>query len=268
MFPSNGAATLAQPGSAEVAEICQLTVAGAGDRPDFVTLVTPRAVAGYVRKADEICRLLKPGCAVLDWGCGSGLISFLLARRGLRVSAVDVALPPWVIAREVGVEPQIAQGRNAPLPFPDESFAGLVGCGVLEHVADQQERLSEVRRVLEPHGLLFVYNYPNAVSWVEWVFERLYRPTPLLDDEGNVHGHERKLRQRDLTALIEGAGFDVITTRVEDVLPLTMRALPARLRRKLLAPRRVWELVDRALLMAPLICQLGPNLTVIARRRG
>lgn len=98
----------------------------------------------------------------LDFGCADGgYDEELLARGADAVSGVDVE------------EDRIAEAkrRNLPntdyvafdgttLPFEDARFDGTLMNEVLEHVADEERALAEVRRVLKPGGCLVLMS-PN-----------------------------------------------------------------------------------------------------------
>jgi SAM-dependent methyltransferase len=246
--------------------VARMARAATGDDPLYVNLTSVYAVSRYIQKADEIAARLPVGAEVLDWGCGSGLLAYLLARRGLRVRATDRVLNGWVIARHAGIEPCIAPG-NRRLPFADGAFDAVAGSGVLEHVADPHDRLRELHRMLRPGGLLFIYMYPNSLSWVEWLSDRVARRPPGIDAEGGAIGHQRKLPLMDLVALVRGQGFAVERARREDLLPLTGRTLPPHLRRPILDRWRELRALDGMLRSVPLLERLSTNLTIIARRR-
>lgn len=249
----------------EVRTVVALARAAVDEDPLFANITAPRAVSGYVDKADEVRRHVWEGGRVLDWGCGSGLMSYLLARRSLEVVPIDRALPRWVIAREAGLSPIVAPGR-APLPFEAASFEAVVSCGVLEHVADPRERLMELRRVLKPDGYLFIYSYPNRLSWIEWLTDRIRGANLEEDEEGNVIGHQRKLRAKELADLIRSANFRVLEARTEDVLPLSLRVLPAPIRRLTSERWRVVQALDQLLLRLAPLRAVGTNVSVLAIR--
>ena len=58
------------------------------------------------------------------------------------------------------------------LDYPDEYFGAVIGSGVLEHVANIGESLTELWRVLRPGGALLLTHLPNARSWSEWLSRR------------------------------------------------------------------------------------------------
>lgn len=72
------------------------------------------------------------------------------------VVAVDLDLDPRLEA----VEYLAADGTR--LPFPDDCFNYIVCNQVLEHVADKDQLVAEIRRVLDPGGT-FLVSFPNRL---------------------------------------------------------------------------------------------------------
>lgn len=96
------------------------------------------------------------GRRVLDYGCGHGMASVVLARAGANVTAFDLS-PGYVaeareraLVNEVSIECTIADGEE--LPFPEASFDAAWGCAVLHHL-DLKRAAKELRRVLAPGGM-------------------------------------------------------------------------------------------------------------------
>jgi SAM-dependent methyltransferase len=98
----------------------------------------------------------------LDYGCAEGGYSEALLNHGASsVEGVDVVEGRIKEAVSRGI-PNAAfhlfDGAN--LDFPDDSFDGAFINEVLEHVADEQVSLREIRRVLRPGGYLILIS-PN-----------------------------------------------------------------------------------------------------------
>ncbi len=91
----------------------------------------------------------------LDVGCGAGNMAKAIkrGRPDLEVHGIDLSRSAIDTARR---DPQGVRFQVAPadrLPFPDSSIDAVTMFDVLEHVADPDQVLREVRRVLKPSGL-------------------------------------------------------------------------------------------------------------------
>jgi ubiquinone/menaquinone biosynthesis C-methylase UbiE len=97
------------------------------------------------------------GKRVLDFGCGSGANSMLLARRGAVVCGVDISHDLLAIARDRlarSADPLRAGFVAASahdLPLEDGSFDLVFGIAILHHL-DLKLVSKEVHRVLKPGG--------------------------------------------------------------------------------------------------------------------
>lgn len=129
--------------------------------------------------ADQASALLNRGAAgqrgfagvsLLDFGCGDGLFSHLLAQRGFSVTGVDVETTAIAQAREQtgtqtypGPRPAFRSVEPGPLPIPDASIDAAVMLDVIEHLPNPVSVLTDLRRVLKPGGML-------AVVTPEWQY--------------------------------------------------------------------------------------------------
>ena len=94
---------------------------------------------------------------VLDVGSGDGAFAARLASAGAVVTGLDPS--PIALERARSAHPEmdwVAPEGDGRLPFADASFDVVTLVSVLQHVADTQSLLSEVRRVLVADGLLVV----------------------------------------------------------------------------------------------------------------
>jgi len=102
-----------------------------------------------------------PG-AVLDVGCGRGLMLAELARRDWQAVGVEISEAASRHAREeLGLDVRI--GELADCHFPAASFDVVTLFHVLEHLRDPEAALTEARRVTAPEGRLLV-EVPNFGS--------------------------------------------------------------------------------------------------------
>ncbi len=105
--------------------------------------------------------VVRPGDHVLDACCGTGDLALAAARAGAReVMGLDFSERMLERARRkapgAGGQLEWINGDLLALPFEDEAFdAATVGFGV-RNVADLEQGLAELRRVLRPGGRLAV----------------------------------------------------------------------------------------------------------------
>lgn len=106
---------------------------------------------------------MQPGRSVLEIGCGIGLDAWRMARRGLRVTAIDLTDVGVATARrrfaDEGVPARFACADAGRLPFPGDHFDYVYSFGVLHHAADTARCIDEVHRVLAPGSEAFVMLY-------------------------------------------------------------------------------------------------------------
>jgi ubiquinone/menaquinone biosynthesis C-methylase UbiE len=159
------------------------------------------------------------GHACLDIGCGTG--GFLLAaqQRFRMLVGADVALRWLVIARKrlahAGGHVTLVCCSAEHLPFPEETFEGVVGLHVLEHTADPQAILCETIRTLKRNGLCF-FSTPNRFSlgpepcvrvWGVGFLPRFLASTYVRLIKGLPYKHIRLLSYYELRRFLSHSGL-------------------------------------------------------------
>ncbi len=96
------------------------------------------------------------GKYALDYGCGHGMASVVLARAGATVSGFDLS-PEYVAearrrAEANGVRVDFRSADAEELPYADESFDAVWGNAILHHL-DLDRAGAELKRVLKPGGV-------------------------------------------------------------------------------------------------------------------
>src|SRR5262245_6810969 len=96
------------------------------------------------------------GRHVLDYGCGHGMASVVVGRRGAIATGIDLSAgyveeaQRRAAANEVVAE--FVQADAESLPFADRSFDAVWGCAILHHL-DLRRAGAELRRILRPGGV-------------------------------------------------------------------------------------------------------------------
>jgi len=111
------------------------------------------------------------GLRVLDAGCGSGICSEILARRGATVHGVDVTPEMLALARRrcAGLPVELTLGDLAkPLHWlADQSFDRVLCALALDYVAPLDPVFAELHRVTRPGGaLVFSMGHPMG-DWMD-----------------------------------------------------------------------------------------------------
>ena len=155
-------------------------------------------------------------CA-LDLGCGTGSLTVLLARRGLKVTAFDHSPDMLAVARSKtdaeGLSETVtfSEGDIRSLPVPDASFDVVTCQRVLHHVPEADAVIAEVARVLKPGGIFFLSDQVRDSAPLVSVLKRLWRAArrrQQLDERDEfLLEHEVQRRPEELLALLDGHGF-------------------------------------------------------------
>lgn len=115
--------------------------------------------------------------AVLDVGCGDGVLTLAFARAGA-ASVAGCDVDPRMIVRAIGratQQQQVVQYAVADalrLPFADSSFDLVTVVAVLAFVPNAEGAIREMARVLKPGGLLII---GELGRWSPWAARRRVR---------------------------------------------------------------------------------------------
>jgi 2-polyprenyl-3-methyl-5-hydroxy-6-metoxy-1,4-benzoquinol methylase len=119
------------------------------------------------------------GKQVLDMGCGHGMASVVLARRGAHVTAFDLSLEyvreAHARAAANGVTIDCLQADAEHLPFPDNAFDAIWGNAILHHL-DLQTAAREIHRVLRPGGNAVFCEPWGGNPFLNWIRRRVPYP--------------------------------------------------------------------------------------------
>jgi len=251
------------------------------DRRDPVSVVQQYRLALALEWIDSLG--LEPGETVLDAGCGSGIPTIELARRGGRVTAVDVSPAMLVDTRWMADEAAYSDrvrtcvGDVQALPFGDGTFGLVVALGLVPWAERPLRALAEMHRVLRPGGFAVV----SATN--RWSLVRVLDPHPLRNpllapigkfvrdlwpsrrnrgpgEAITVHG------TREFDRLLTGTGFESVQARTYGFGPFTMFQRPLLPDRQAIA-LHAWlqRLADRGVTG---LRTMGTQYLVLCRRRA
>ena len=167
------------------------------------------------------------GQRVLDVGCGGGILSDSMARKGADVLGIDLATKALRVARLHALEaqtPRIQYREISAEALADEvpaSFDTVTCMEMLEHVPDPQSVVSACARLVKPRGWVFFSTinrnpqaFALAIVGAEYLLKMLPRGT---------HEYAKFIQPSELAAACRHAGLDVLHTRGMQYNPVTGR---------------------------------------------
>ena len=134
------------------------------------------------------------GKNILDFGCGNGYLSVILAKRGANVDAIDISSEAInsakIMAKMNHVEENIrfVVGSAYELDYPDNSFDFIIGQAILHHIRDKSRIATSLFRVLKNGGRAVFFEAFGNSEILEKI--RLAIPVPM-DEEDKTHWHEQ-----------------------------------------------------------------------------
>src|SRR4051812_17816269 len=157
---------------------CGLGAAGArtGDAA-HVERVLAEAEARSPWMAGVLDERRAAGLDILDVGCGPGIQLVRLARRGARVTGIDLVPVHVEQARAnlaaVGLTGEASVGDAEDLAFADSSFDRVLSVNALQFTPGFDRAVAELYRVLRPGGDATVVVYHRGSAWYWWHFVAL-----------------------------------------------------------------------------------------------
>jgi methionine biosynthesis protein MetW len=162
----------------------------------------------------QVLNMLPKKGKVLDIGCFNGfLLERIVESTSCEVYGVDAATEAIKICRKKGFEVIEADVEKL-IPFEDNFFDAVTGLEVIEHLADTDNFLIEVKRVLKKDGFL-ILTTPNFFSLARRVMT-MTGINPYLEASftypPHMAGHLRFYTHDLLEKYLEYSGFKVLVS--------------------------------------------------------
>lgn len=171
---------------------------------------TPLGSLAHALESEAILRLadVTPGERAVDLGCGTGLYTLELGRRGAWVVGVDPSFDMLAVARErlrrEGLPIRLVCGTAEALPMRSGTFDLMAAVTSLCFVRRPEKAIQEAHRVLRPGGRLVVGELNRASLWALWRrLKGMFRDT--------IYNQAHFWSVRELTQLLHRNGFGVQT---------------------------------------------------------
>lgn len=167
------------------------------------------------------------GRQVLDVGCGGGILSDSMARKGATVTGIDLSVKALRVAQLHALEagtPQVSYREISAEALAAESPArfDVVTCmEMLEHVPDPASVVRACSQLVKPGGWVFfstINRNPKSFLFAIVGAEYLLRMLPK-----GTHEFAKMIRPSELAAHCRAAGLDLQQTRGMEYNPLTGR---------------------------------------------
>jgi len=144
---------------------------------------------------------IQPGTKLLDVGCGAGQLTIPAAKRGIKVTGLDLAqnLVDQANRRASteGLAVEIRQGDAESLPFPEESFDVVMSLIGSMFAPRPELVVSEMVRVCRSGGRIIMGNW-TPEGHIGQMFKVIGKhvPPPPIFPSPLLWGNEQKLRER------------------------------------------------------------------------
>ena len=167
------------------------------------------------------------GKKVLDVGCGGGILSDSMARKGAEVTGIDLAVKALKVAQlhalEAGTQHVSYREISAEALAQEQPGAfDVVTCmEMLEHVPDPASVVQACSALVKPGGWVFfstINRNPKsflfAIVGAEYLLQMLPKGT---------HEYAKMIRPSELASHCRAAGLELTQTRGMEFNPLTQR---------------------------------------------
>lgn len=135
-----------------------------GAAKSFITEHHKAVIVDPRGRYNKILKYIPPETRVLDYGCGWGIFSKILADKGCRVNGIDLDRDSIEIAKDILQESELLKFENISIAnIPDEKYDYVVSTQVIEHTHNPGNYLMGCNGALKKNGYL-VISLPNIMN--------------------------------------------------------------------------------------------------------
>lgn len=150
--------------------------------------------------------------AVLDVGCGGGVLSEAMALAGADVTAIDLSKESVKVAREHAKSQDLSvnylcQSADSMALDGENKFDVVTCMELLEHVEEPHSMIQSMANCIKPGGSLFVSTLNrNLKSWFLSIIvaEKMLKWLPK-----GTHNHGRYLKPSEVASIARAQGLDL-----------------------------------------------------------
>ena len=210
----------------------------------------------WKRRVEMLTSSLKSGMIALEIGCGTGFFTREIAKKPVRVTAIDISPDMIDLARKnllnefSNVEFIVENAYQT--SFADQTFHAVIGSSVLHHL-DVDQALEEIYRVLKPGGYI-AFTEPNMMNPQIALQKNIPALKKALGDSPDETAFftwsiRKRLKKAGFTA-IEIIPFDFLHPRIPEALIKTLLPLT--------------DLAEKI----PLLRQIAGSIYITAKKQG
>lgn len=181
----------------------------------------------------ELVKKFSPlSCKILDFGCGIGIQSYLLAIMGYEVTGLETVFDKsidgflkkkaksYIESRDKNMTfvwdkiktklPTIRfetyNGRD--IPYPNDTFDAVFSYAVIEHIPkeDVPRIIGEINRILRPGGVFYIFQLPQIYSYTEFIARQF-----------NIESHKFLWKFSEIINILTKSGFEIILKKRVDM---------------------------------------------------
>ena len=157
----------------------------------------------------HLCEIIK-SCpnvkSIIDIGCGTGYLDFLLSREGIKITGVDLSKNSLDLFKQKAEEFGITQIHENLFNITQENFDLVISQEVLEHLENYESAISKMNQFIKKNGIgLFCvpYNENLNAKMIE---------DPVTGNKIHKVGHMHSFTKEKLEKSIDNCGFELIKT--------------------------------------------------------